>query len=200
MSTNDVAAAIVPVLKALEQLNVPHYIGGSVASSVIGEPRATLDVDVVAALGEEQAAPLAEILGEDYFADAVAMRQAIRQCSSFNLIHFGTFLKIDVFAPKPREYDTMAMSRRELHRLGREADAPEAYIAAAEDILLAKLEWYRLGGESSDRQWRDILGICKIQFFDLDIEYLEHWAGELRVETLLRRALEEAKISDEDLG
>jgi hypothetical protein len=113
MSTNDVAAAVVPVLQALEQLGVPHYIGGSVASSVIGEPRATLDVDVVAALETSHVDPFVEILGDAYFADAPAIKQAIRQRSSFNLIHFGTFLKVDVFALKAREYDAMAMSRRE---------------------------------------------------------------------------------------
>jgi hypothetical protein len=196
MSTNDVAAAVVPVLQALEQLGVPHYIGGSVASSVIGEPRATLDVDVVAALETSHVDSFVEILGDAYFADASAMKQAIRQRSSFNLIHFGTFLKVDVFALKAREYDAMAMSRRELHRLGREEDAPQAYIAAPEDILLAKLEWYRLGGGSSERQWRDILGICKMQFFDLDFEYLEKWSQEIKVGDLLERAFDEAGLKE----
>ena len=69
-------------------------------------------------------------------------------------------------------------------------------VAAPEDILLAKLEWFRLGGETSDRQWRDISGICKIQLFDLDFDYLHRWSRELKVDDLLETAFDEAGISD----
>ena len=67
----------------------------------------------------------------------------------------------------------------------------KGYVASAEDIILAKLEWYRLGGEVSDRQWRDILGVLKVQAGRVDLDYLRHWAAELKVDDLLQRALKE---------
>ena len=69
------------------------------------------------------------------------------------------------------------------------------FMSSAEDIILAKLEWYRLGGESSERQWGDILGILEIQGDQLDYDYLRHWSTELRVTDLLERALSEGGVA-----
>ena len=72
----------------------------------------------------------------------------------------------------------------------------DLFFASPEDTVLAKLEWYRKGGEVSDRQWRDLLGVLKVQGETLDRAYLDHWAGELDVSDLLHRALEEAGLTD----
>ena len=72
----------------------------------------------------------------------------------------------------------------------------ELFFASPEDTVLAKLEWYRKGGEVSDRQWRDLLGVLKVQAGTLDRAYLDQWAGELGVADLLPRALEEAGLSE----
>jgi hypothetical protein len=68
----------------------------------------------------------------------------------------------------------------------------EALVATPEDTLLAKLEWYRSGGEVSERQWRDVLGIMMVQGNKLDLAYLRQWAKELKVSDLLERALLDA--------
>ncbi len=69
----------------------------------------------------------------------------------------------------------------------------EVSVASAEDTLLAKLEWYRMGGEVSERQWRDVLGALKVQAGALDLEYLHRWASELGVDDLLERALTQSE-------
>ena len=63
---------------------------------------------------------------------------------------------------------------------------------SAEDTVLRKLQWYRTGGEVSDRQWRDVLGVMVANRGGLDQRYLDTWAKRLQVEDLLRRAEREA--------
>ena len=101
-------------------------------------------------------------------------------------------ITLDVFIAKPRRFDQMQLRRRRLEVVSTEPER-RAYVATAEDIVLAKLEWYRQGGEVSDRQWRDILGVLKVQAGRLDLDYLQKWAAELNVADLLQRALKESE-------
>jgi hypothetical protein len=178
------------VIQALEQLGVPYLIGGSFASAIHGVVRATMDSDLVADLRPEHAVPLAQTLGEAFYADVKAIQDAIVHQSSFNLIHLETMFKVDIFVRKSRPFDRMQFERRAEHVIATEPER-RAYVASAEDTILTKLEWYRLGGEVSERQWRDVLGVLTVQAGRLDMAYLHQWAAHLNVADLLARALAE---------
>jgi hypothetical protein len=180
------------VIEAFEKLNIPYLIGGSMASALHGTARSTLDSDLVADLRPEQVPSLVEILEHDYYIDQEMILDAIQHQSSFNVIHLETAFKVVVFIAKTRRFDQIQFKRRSLEVLSNEPER-KAYVATAEDIVLAKLEWYRQGGEASDRQWHDILGVLKVQANRLDLEYLQKWAAELKVSDLLGRALKESE-------
>ncbi len=180
------------VVEAFDQLHIPYLIGGSMASALHGVTRSTIDADIVAELKHEQAKSLVELLGEDFYVDEEMILDAIFNRSSFNLIHLKTMFKVDVFVRKERPFDQIQFQRRVEQILASDPEQ-KAFIATAEDTILAKLEWYRLGGGVSDRQWRDILGVLKVQAGRLDLDYLQNWAVELGVTDLLQRALKESK-------
>jgi hypothetical protein len=180
------------VIDAFDQLKIPYWIGGSLASALYGTTRSTLDTDLVADLSLEHVGPLVELLESEFFIDAGMVADAIRSHRSFNLIHLRTMFKVDVFVLKPRPYDLEQLLRRKLEILSTEPER-QAYVCTPEDIILSKLEWYRMGGEVSDRQWRDIIGVLKTQAGHLDKNYLLKWAEELRVNDLLQRAFDQVK-------
>lgn len=180
------------VIDAFNKLSVPYLIGGSLASALHGTARSTLDTDLVADLKTEQVEPLVSMLEREFYIDEGMILDAIHQRSSFNVIHLATMFKVDVFIIKQRSFDQMQFQRRQLQVVAIEPER-KAYVTTAEDIILAKLEWYRLGSEVSDRQWRDILGVLKVQAGRLDLDYLRQWATELKVADLLQRALKESE-------
>jgi hypothetical protein len=194
MQLPELFAALEPVLAALADLGMPHYIGGSVASSAHGVVRATADVDIVADMPPEQVNPLAEKLEDQYYLNRETMAEAARRQSCFNLIHLATMLKVDVFVAKRRRHDHEAF-RRVQHK-AMDADNPERRfpVAAPEDIILAKLEWYRLGNEVSENQWRDVAGLIALHRNTLDRQYLETGARELGVADLLERVWKEPTV------
>lgn len=189
MSAPDLLAALEPVVDVLDRLGVRYQIGGSVASSAYGMARATMDVDLIADLRERDVAPLVQALQSDYFVAAEAAREAVRRRTSFNLIHQATMLKVDVFLPENRPYDEVALGRARSETLVDEPGARTFRIATPEDVVLAKLSWYRLGGEVSETQWRDVIGVLRVQREALDFAYLEEWASQLNIADLLSRAM-----------
>jgi len=188
----DILAAITPIVEALEEFGIPYHIGGSVASSLYGLPRLTIDADLVADIRMEHVRPLVRQLETDYYIDEDMIRDAIRRQSSFNVIHQDTILKVDIFIPKSRLFD-----QEELYRVQQEVllEGTRPFnVASPEGTILNKLEWYRMGGEVSDRQWNDILGVLKVQGTSLDMAYLQRWAANLNVTDLLERALVDAGL------
>ena len=183
------------VIEALEALDVPYLIGGSLASAVHGVARATADTDLVADLRFEHAEPLAQALIDAFYVDAESIRDAVRRRSSFNVIHLETMFKVDIFVRKQRPFDQAQFEHRVAQVVATDPERT-AYVASPEDIVLAKLEWYRMGGEVSDRQWRDVLGVLKVQGERLDLVYLRRWATALGVADLLEQALAQTGQAD----
>ena len=182
------------VARALDRCGLRYVVGGSLASSLSGEPRSTLDVDLVVAIGAADVEPLLEALGGDFHADARAVRRAVLQRSSVNVFHRTTAMKVDLFVLGGSPLDEQALNRRMRVQVAADPD-DFLYVYTPEDVLLQKLRWYRLGGEVSDRQWRDVLGIVRVQARALDDSYLRSGAELLAVTDLLDRALRDGSAS-----
>jgi hypothetical protein len=184
-------AVTLKVVDILERFEIRYLIGGSFASAIHGVARMTADVDLVVDLSLNQVDPLVRALEGEFYVDAEAIRDAVRRRQSFNLIHLATMFKVDIFILKHRPFDDAQFERRERHAISRDPER-QAYVATAEDNILAKLEWYRMGGETSDRQWNDVQSVLKTQGGRLDLDYLRHWAVALSVSDLFERALKDA--------
>jgi hypothetical protein len=177
------------LVDALNRSAIPHMIGGSMASGVHGTYRTSLDVDLVADIAPEQIARFTKELGGEFYADSDMIREALQAGRSFNLIHFATSYKFDIFPLLSDPYQQMQFSRRAIKDLVLEGDTLPVPVSTAEDTLLMKLVWYRSGGETSERQWNDVLGIIAVQHNRLDRHYLTKWASYLSVADLLEQAL-----------
>lgn len=186
---SEAVATTLLVTRILEQLDIPYAIGGSMASTAYGRIRATMDVDIVADMQEQHVQPFLALLGSDFYADENTIRQAVQRRTSFNLIHLTTLFKVDLFVSRNRPFDLQQLSRRQYQLL--ELPDNTAFIVSPEDVILAKLEWFRLGDEVSERQWRDVQGVFDVQGDRLDRDYLRQWATALDVTDLLNKALAE---------
>ena len=180
---------------SLDEIGVRWFVGGSLASSVHGIPRATLDADIIADLRPRDVKPLILSLGDHWYADELAMRDAIANRSSFNLIHLQTAMKVDVFLPKLRRFESGQFTRARRIPIA-EGSSLETPVCSAEDIIVAKLEWFRLGQETSERQWSDIIGVLRINAGRLDMALLRDSADELGVVDLLLTVLSDAGVAN----
>ena len=176
------------VIDVLEQLNIPYVIGGSLASTQHGTTRATFDSDLVVRMTKSHVPSLVSKLQDAFYADELMALNAIKNKSSFNLIHLETMFKVDLFIAKDDEFDRAQIERRVARAVAEDSDR-EIYVLSAEDIVLAKLRWYRLGGEQSERQWRDVEGVVSVQGERLNFDYLHKMAAILKVEDLLVKLL-----------
>lgn len=189
----DVALA---VTKTLDTLGVLYCVGGSFSSTVFGEARSTRDVDILAALRSEHISSFTNALDADFYVQLQDVQEAVTraptlhntpsQRATFGMIHRATFFKADIFVSSGRAFDASQFARRVMIEV-----APDQSLAmsSAEDTILAKLEWYRIGSEVSERQWRDVLSVLAAQSMNLDYAYLQEWAITLGVRDLLDRAL-----------
>lgn len=185
---DDLIAALAPVAEAFCRLGVGFYVGGSIASTFHGAVRSTMDVDLVCNMGMTNVVPFVQSFGDDYYVNVEAVRDAVQRKSCFNLIHMPSSYKVDVFVSRERPFDVMAMERATAQPLGGD-EGLMIPIATAEDSIVAKLEWFRLTSETSERQWDDVSRLVALLGDSLDTAYMERMAASVGVADLLRRLL-----------
>lgn len=161
-------------LAILESNDIPYMVVGSIASMIYGEPRMTHDMDVVVLLAPKDASRVESIFSEDqYYCPPIeVIRNEIVHRGQFNLIHHESGLKVDIVIRKDTEFAVNEFGRR---RKVPFFNGNEVFIASPEDIVIAKLEYFRLGG--SEKHLRDIRGILAES--EVDMTYLHLWVEKL---------------------
>lgn len=187
MISDNLTPVILLVIDVLERLDVPYFIGGSIASMMHGVVRTTLDADIIADIREDQVESFVNALADEFYLDSGSIHDAIRRRRCFNIIHLASMFKIDIFIPCWDAYLREEFQRCEQMALT-QFPRQTVRVASVEDTILTKLVWYRLGGHVSERQWRDIIELCKIHHDHLDFAYLDQWALVLQVLELLHQA------------
>ena len=178
--TDDPLSIVRQLGAVFDALEIPWVVGGSLASSIYGEPRSTNDADLIVALPASKVPALARE-ATDFYIDADTLERQLRSGRSYNIFHTPTMTKVDLFP---------AVGAFERSQLERARSLAGVRLLAPEDAVLAKLRWYRAGGELSARQLADVEAIVALRGDTLDREYLETWATALGVADLLASVLE----------
>lgn len=183
----ELADTLRALANALDAMGADWAVCGSLASTTYGEPRATNDIDVVAALSVPEARELAKALSATFYADEDMAVEAAQRGASFNVIHEKTFLKVDLFLPLPGPMGRGQLDRRRRLELMPGVEVP---VLGPEDTVLQKLRWFAQTGETSDRQWRDLLSV--VRAVELDRSFIDERAAGAGLTALLERLLLEA--------
>lgn len=178
----------------LEQAGIDYMIAGSVGSSLHGRPRATQDVDIVIVTNQTQLQFFIESLGDSYYVNEQAARDALQRCTMFNVIDVENGWKADLIIRKSRAFSHVEFDRRRRIELGEQ----RLWVVSPEDTILSKLEWTK--GRESEVQYGDALGVAIVHYGTLDQDYLVKWANELGVSESLERLLAEAKDNTEHMS
>ncbi len=191
--------ALAPVLEQLlailDRLEIPYLIGGSIASGSYGLPRQTNDVDIIADFQHVNIATFCALLTDEFYLDTQSATRAIQEGRSFNAIHLKGAFKFDFFPASSEGFSQSELGRKRYIVSAMPGLEDITFpISSPEDTILAKLVWFRKGGEVSDRQWHDILGVLGVQFANLDQTYMTGWAERLNVSDLFERALRESSL------
>ena len=175
------------LIKKLNEQNIPYMLSGSVSSSLHGQPRATNDADIVIAPAEEQLIAFIKSLGDDYYMNPDAARDAFKNNSVFNVIDIQNSWKADLIIRKNRPFSREEFQRRQKANIM----GLDAWVVSPEDVILSKLEWAK--NSKSSQHFQDALGVATVQYDHLDRDYLHKWAKELQVESSLERLLKQVK-------
>jgi len=176
------------VTSALTSVGAEYFLGGSLASSLQGEPRATNHIDFVIALPLGRTNALRDALGSDFEVDTDMLRDALLHARSANAFYLPVVTKIDFFGRGYEPFDESEFSRR--RPVVVRPSGETIVVKSAEDTVLRKLLWFREGGAVSEKQWRDIVSVLRISGASMDDAYLTSWASRLELEALLQRARE----------
>jgi hypothetical protein len=190
---NDPISLALVIAGILDLLEIPYLVGGSVASGLYGEPRSTQDIDLVVDLSLAKTSALIQAVRTRFYISEDAVSDAIRRHSSFNLIDLESLGKIDIFILKENDFSRSEFQRRQSKIVRTDPDRL-LVIATPEDIILQKLLWFKMTKHESQKQWRDILGVMKLQGETLDFSYLWQWADTIGVAESLQKALTEAGL------
>lgn len=189
---NDYLPVLKHTVQTLDRLGIAYAVGGSIASTLHGIGRTTRDADI---LVEPFANRLAEFIAAfpapAYYLSEDAVRAALKEPACFNILHLATGYKIDIFVRSESEFESMALSRRAAYPMP-DSPAESLMLSTPEDIVLFKLRWYRLGGEVSERQWTDILGVLGVQGERFDNDYVNEWSAKIGVGDLWMKVRQEA--------
>lgn len=180
------------VVELLEGLGIEYVVGGSLAASFFGEPRATMDVDIAVRADPALGEALLDSAGPEFYVPHEAARRAFEMHDSFNLVPYGSNMKVDIFVLGDGLLDRRQLERR--RRVSMSDSGPELWVTAPEDQVLRKLSWHEMGG--SDRQWRDVIGILRVSATQMDLADLWSAASELGLEDLVERALDDARLHE----
>ena len=189
--TNDSIGVVLLVTDTLERLSIPYAVEGSLANSEYGIARSTLEASIIADMRPEHVGPFVSALSRDFYVDHHMVERAIGREGRFTLVHYSTKFNMDVVIPRQRPFEQMQLQRRTASIVSTNPPR-QVSVTSAEDAILSKLDRHRLGGGTSERQWREILGVLQSKAGHLDLPYLRHWAAELGVTDLLERALKVA--------
>jgi hypothetical protein len=187
---DEMRRALAELAAVLDEMLVVWAVGGSLASAAYGEPRATNDIDLIATLSESQARDLVARLGPSYYADGDAAADAARRKSCFNVIDKRSFIKLDVFIPPAGRLGAGQLDRRV--KLDIFSGMGAVPVLGPEDVVLQKLRWFQIGGEVSDRQWRDIISVLRGVGREMDAAYMEDVCQKENLGELLLRAQKDA--------
>lgn len=186
---------VVAVGSVLDSLGIAWVLGGSLASSIVGEPRSTMDIDIAVRMEAERVVDFVDAVRDNYYVDESMVMDAVLRSASFNLIHSRTGMKIDLFALGDDVLDVRQLTRRE----SVEVDVGVSiWVGAADDQVLRKLRWFRMGGEVSERQWRDVVAILRVQGPRILVPDLMAAAGPLGLADLVERAVADAIGESQD--
>ncbi|MGM3309625.1 hypothetical protein ACSQ6I_27200 [Anabaena sp. WFMT] len=175
----------------LNAVNIPYYVSGGVASSIHGEPRSTRDLDLVISVQANQIDLLVTTLEAALYYCPAGAVEDLKQGRErmLNITHTETISNADLYVMDNSPFASSQMSRRRLLDI---EGMPAFWVISPEDLVLQKLLWGR--SSQSEKQWRDVLGILKLQAENLDYGYLADWAEQLALVEVLSQALTQAGI------